>query len=199
MRIAIGADHQGYLLRREIISALKEAGHEVLDMGQDDDTSSDYPDFARAVCEAILAGKADRGILICGSGAGVSIAANKFPGIRAAMAHDTYTAHQGVEHDDMNVICLGSNVVGRWLAADIVKAFLGAEVHGPGAPVPPPAEGPGDRAQGTPGTEGPAAQARVIPRPPQRGRGISVAGPSPIPRWRFLVAAAPLLGMTGPS
>jgi len=130
MRIAIGADHQGYLLRREIIAGLKEAGHEVLDMGQDDDTSSDYPDFARAVCEAILAGKAERGILICGSGAGVSIAANKFPGIRAAMAHDTYTAHQGVEHDDMNVICLGSNVVGRWLAADIVKAFLGAEFMG---------------------------------------------------------------------
>jgi len=130
MRIAIGADHQGYLLRREIIAALKEAGHDVLDMGQDDDTSSDYPDYARAVCEAIRSGRAERGICICGSGAGVSVAANKFPGIRATVAHDCYTAHQGVEHDDVNVICLGSNVVGRWLALDIVKTFVGAEFMG---------------------------------------------------------------------
>ena len=130
MRIAIGADHQGYLLRRETIAALKEAGHEVLDMGQDDDKSSDYPDFARAVCEAILAGKAERGVLICGSGAGVCVAANKFPGIRATMAHDCYTAHQCVEHDNVNVICIGANVVGRWLAADLVKTFVAAKFMG---------------------------------------------------------------------
>ncbi len=130
MRVAIGADHQGYLLRREIISILREDGHEVVDMGQDDDTRSDYPDYARAVCEAILAGEAERGVLICGSGAGVSIAANKFRGIRATMAHDCYTAHQGVEHDDVNVICLGANVVGRWLALDIVQAFLAAQFEG---------------------------------------------------------------------
>ena len=130
MRVAVGADHQGYLLRRDIIGALKEAGHEVLDMGQDTPESSDYPDYARAVCKAIREGRAERGVLICGSGAGVSIAANKFPGIRAAMAHDCFTAHQGVEHDDVNVICLGSNVVGKWLALDIVAGFMKAEFAG---------------------------------------------------------------------
>ena len=130
MRVAVGADHRGYLLRREVIGLLEELCHEVLDMGQDDDTSSDYPDAARAVCEAIRAGRADRGVLICGSGAGVSIAANKFPGIRAAMAHDYYTAHQGVEHDDVNVICMGACVVGSWLALDMVKAFLDAGFQG---------------------------------------------------------------------
>lgn len=130
MRIAVGADHRGYLLRRKVSEALKENGHEVLDMGQDDAESSDYPDYARYVCEAVREGRAERGVLICGSGAGVSIAANKFPGIRAAMAHDCFTAHQGVEHDDVNVVCIGAAVVGEWLALDIVRTFLNAEFQG---------------------------------------------------------------------
>jgi ribose 5-phosphate isomerase B len=130
MRIAIAADHRGYLLRRSVMTALRDMGHEVLDLGQDDDTPSDYPDAARSVCEAMRDRCADRGVLLCGSGAGVSIAANKFPGIRAAMAHDCYTAHQSVEHDDANVICLGAFVVGEWLALDIVRAFVNAEFQG---------------------------------------------------------------------
>ena len=127
MRIALAADHAGYLLKNELKSKLSEQGHEVTDLGTNSATPTDYPDSADAVATAILAGQAERGIIVCGSGAGVSIAANKFPGIRAAVCHDTYTAHQAVEHDDMNVLCLGSRVIGSALACEIVDAFLRAQ------------------------------------------------------------------------
>ena len=126
MRIALAADHAGYLLKNELKPTLAELGHEVLDFGTDSPAPVDYPDSAEAVAGAIRAGRAERGVIVCGSGAGVSIAANKFPGIRAAVCHDTYTARQAVEHDDMNVLCLGARVIGGALAADLVKAFLGA-------------------------------------------------------------------------
>ena len=126
MRIALAADHAGYLLKNELKPKLAELGHEVLDFGTDSPAPVDYPDSARAVADAIRGGTADRGIIVCGSGAGVSIAANKFPGIRAAVCHDTYTARQAVEHDDMNVLCLGARVIGGALAADLVTAFLSA-------------------------------------------------------------------------
>ena len=126
MKIAVGADHAGYLLRREVIEALRLEGHEVLDLGVDCPDPVDYPDSARAVAEAVVSGAAERGIIICGSGAGVSVAANKFRGIRAAAAHDVYTAHQSVEHDDVNVLCLGARVVGNRLALDVVRAWASA-------------------------------------------------------------------------
>src|SRR5678815_926472 len=130
MRIALAADHAGYLLKNELRTTLQEQGHEVTDLGTNSATPVDYPDSAQAVADAIRSGQADRGIIVCGSGAGVSIAANKFPGIRAAVCHDTYTAHQAVEHDDMNVLCLGARVVGASLAQDIVTSFLGAAFSG---------------------------------------------------------------------
>jgi ribose 5-phosphate isomerase B len=130
MRIALAADHAGYLLKNELKSRLSEQGHEVTDLGTNSAASTDYPDSAEAVATAILGGRAERGIIVCGSGAGVSIAANKFPGIRAAVCHDTYTAHQAVEHDDMNVLCLGARVIGGALAFDLAAAFLGAKYAG---------------------------------------------------------------------
>jgi len=130
MRIAIGADHHGYLLRREIIELLASQGHQAMDVGTDGPEPTDYPDAARDVARAIIAGDAERGIVICGSGAGVSIAANKFPGVKAAAVSDTFTAHQCVEHDAVNVLCLGAETVGRWLALDIVRAFVGAQFTG---------------------------------------------------------------------
>ena len=130
MKIAVAADHEGYLLRREVVDALHKDGHDVLDLGVDSPEPVDYPDSARAVATAVRDGSAERGILICGSGAGVCVAAGKFPGILAATAHDTFTAHQAVEHDDVNVLCMGSNVVGKWLALDIVRAFVGARFSG---------------------------------------------------------------------
>ncbi len=126
MRVAIAADHGGYSLKSPLIAVLKEAGHEPIDLGAYNAERSDYPDFARAVGEALQQGLADRGIVICGSGVGACIAANKMRGIRAAICHDTYSAHQGVEHDDMNVLVLGARVIGAELAAEIVRAFLGA-------------------------------------------------------------------------
>jgi ribose 5-phosphate isomerase B len=126
MRIALAADHAGYLLKNELKAKLGEQGHDVLDLGTDSPAPVDYPDSAEAVAGAIRGGQAERGIIVCGSGAGVSIAANKFPGIRAAVCHDTYTAHQAVEHDDMNVLCLGARVIGGALALDLAHAFLGA-------------------------------------------------------------------------
>lgn len=126
MRIALAADHAGYLLKNELKTRLSALGHTVADLGTDSPAPVDYPDSAEAVARAITSGQADRGIIVCGSGAGVSIAANKFPGIRAAVCHDTYTAHQAVEHDDMNVLCLGARVIGGALALDIAIAFLGA-------------------------------------------------------------------------
>src|SRR5687767_12302476 len=130
MRIALAADHAGYLLKNEVKAKLSAQGHDVLDFGTDSPAPVDYPDSAEAVAAAIRDGQAERGIIVCGSGAGVSIAANKFPGIRAAVCHDTYTAHQAVEHDDMNVLCLGARVIGGALALDLVSAFLGARFSG---------------------------------------------------------------------
>jgi len=130
MRIVLSADHAGYLLKNELAARLAQQGHEVLDLGTHSAAPVDYPDSAQAVAAALGDGQAERGIIVCGSGAGVSIAANKFPGIRAAVCHDTYTAHQAVEHDDMNVLCLGARVVGAALALDLVTAFLGARFSG---------------------------------------------------------------------
>jgi len=126
MRIVIGADHAGLLLKLEVATLLKKDGHEVLDVGTHSTEPSDYPDFAEAVGQAIKDGRAERGVLVCGSGVGASVAANKIPGIRAAVCHDVYSAHQGVEHDDMNVLVLGGRIVGPALAQELVWAFVGA-------------------------------------------------------------------------
>jgi ribose 5-phosphate isomerase B len=133
MRVALGFDHRGVRLRDVVFAAVAEAGHEAVDLGVDTDAVRvDYPDTARAVGEEILRGGAERGVLVCGSGAGVSIAASKLRGIRAAMCHDAYSAHQAVEHDDMNVLCLGSEIVGPSLAAELVQRFLEATFVGEG-------------------------------------------------------------------
>src|SRR5919108_6169785 len=124
MRVAVAFDHRGVKLRDRILAALEELGHEAVDLGTDTDAERiDYPDKAREIGNAIAADSADRGILVCGSGVGASVAACKLRGVRAAICHDVYSAHQGVEHDDMNVLCLGSEVVGGALAADLVRAF----------------------------------------------------------------------------
>lgn len=130
MRVAVGADHAGVLLREQVIACLREAGHEVLDLGTYTADPVDYPDYAQAVGEALQEGRAERGILICGSGVGTSIAANKMRGVRAGIAHDVYSAHQGVEHDDMNVLALGARVIGPELALDLVRTFLAARFTG---------------------------------------------------------------------
>ena len=127
MKLVVGSDHAGFQLKNEMATLLKSLGHDVLDVGAYDERPSDYPDFAEAVGRAVLDGRAERGVLICGSGVGASVAANKLIGIRAGMCHDTYSAHQGVEHDNINVLVLGSRVVGVKLAEDLVKAFLGAQ------------------------------------------------------------------------
>ncbi len=127
MKVAIGADHAGYDMKQALLPFLTKNGFEVLDLGTDTaDEPSDYPDFAQLVGQAVLDGKAERGVLVCGSGVGVSVAANKIRGIYAAVCHDTYSAHQGVEHDRMNVICLGARIIGVELAREIVKAYLNA-------------------------------------------------------------------------
>ena len=126
MRIALAADHAGFTLKNELAAKLAQQGHDIMDLGAHSAAPVDYPDSAEAVAAVIRNDQVDRGIIVCGSGAGVSIAANKFPGIRAAVCHDTYTAHQAVEHDDLNVLCLGARVVGPSLAMDLVTAFLGA-------------------------------------------------------------------------
>ena len=130
MRIALSADHAGYEMKRDLAAALTKGGHEVLDLGTHSTAAVDYPDCAESVAEALRDKQADRGIIVCGSGAGVSIAANKFPGIRAAVCHDTYTAHQAVEHDDMNVLCVGARVIGFALAQEIATTFLAAVFSG---------------------------------------------------------------------
>ena len=131
MRIACGFDHAGVSLREVVLEAVREAGHEPVDLGTDDPvTPDDYPDRALAVARAIRAGDAERGILCCGSGAGVAVAACKVGGIRAAMAHDTYTARQCVEHDDVNVLALGARVIGPEIASELVGSFSGAEFSG---------------------------------------------------------------------
>lgn len=128
MRIACGFDHAGFPLRERILAEVSGAGHEVLDLGTDTPDPVDYPVKALDVGRAVVSGAADRGIIVCGSGAGVSVAACKIRGVRASTIHDTYTAHQAVEHDDVNVLCLGGRVIGVEVAAEIVRAFLAAEV-----------------------------------------------------------------------
>jgi RpiB/LacA/LacB family sugar-phosphate isomerase len=130
VRVAIAADHAGFLLKGTLAGRLRSSGHEVLDLGTDTADPVDYPDYAKAVGLAVLEGSAGRGVLICGSGIGASVAANKLPGIRAGLCHDTYSAHQGVEHDDMNVLVLGSRVIGDELAWELVDAFLSARFSG---------------------------------------------------------------------
>jgi ribose 5-phosphate isomerase B len=127
MRVALGSDHAGYELKNHLASYLSDFGFTVFDLGTHGPESVDYPDFAAAVGKAVIDGRADRGIIVCGSGAGACVAANKIHGIRAATAHDTYTAHQSVEHDDVNVLCIGSRVVGEAVANELASAFLGAE------------------------------------------------------------------------
>jgi RpiB/LacA/LacB family sugar-phosphate isomerase len=129
-RVALAADHAGFELKEKMAAFLKEAGFEVMDLGTGDTEPTDYPDFARAIGEALREGKAERGILICGSGVGACVAANKIKNIRAGLCHDTYSAHQGVEHDDINVLCLGSRVIGEELAKELVSAFLAAQFTG---------------------------------------------------------------------
>jgi len=126
MRIVIGADHAGFELKASVVKQLEAYGHTSIDVGTHNNDPVDYPDLAREVAEAILEGKADLGVLICGSGIGGCIAANKFPGIRAGVCHDTYSARQGREHDDVNVLCLGARVVGSALVEEIVKTWLQA-------------------------------------------------------------------------
>ncbi|MFN2455965.1 MAG: ribose 5-phosphate isomerase B [Pyrinomonadaceae bacterium] len=131
MRIAIGADHGGFPLNEQIIVELKRTGHEVLDFGTHDGAKpDDYPDYARLVGESLQSGEAERGILICGSGVGICVAANKLRGVRACLCHDTYSAHQGVEHDHLNALCLGARIVGVELAFELVRAFLSVSFTG---------------------------------------------------------------------
>ena len=127
MKVAVAFDHRGTKLRARVLEVVEELGHDAIDLGTDDPSVRvDYPDKAQELGDALLDGRAERGILVCGSGVGASVAACKLDGIRAAICHDVYSAHQGVEHDDMNVLCLGSEVVGAELAADLVRAFLRA-------------------------------------------------------------------------
>ncbi|MFQ5914273.1 MAG: ribose 5-phosphate isomerase B [Nitrospinota bacterium] len=130
MRVAMGADHAGFGLKKSLAAYLREGGYQIVDVGTHGEDPVDYPDFAEAVGLALREGRAERGILVCGSGVGASVAVNKLPGIRAGLCHDPYSAHQGVEHDDMNVLVLGGRVVGPALAQELVRAFLGAEFKG---------------------------------------------------------------------
>jgi RpiB/LacA/LacB family sugar-phosphate isomerase len=130
MKIAIGADHAGFELKEHVKAQLGKLRHEVLDLGTHDTKSVDYPDFAEAVGLAVRDGKAERGILVCGSGVGASVAANKVPGVRAGLCHDHYSAHQGVEHDDMNVLVMGGRVIGESVALELVSAFLNSKYTG---------------------------------------------------------------------
>ena len=131
MKVAVSFDHRGVKLRDAVLDEVASLGHDLIDLGTDTDAVRiDYPDKAREVGEVIQAGDADRGVLVCGSGVGASVAASKLRGIRAAICHDAYSAHQGVEHDDMNVLCLGSEVIGPSLATDLVRAFLAARFGG---------------------------------------------------------------------
>jgi len=130
MRVAIASDHAGFPLKEMVLQTVRAAGHEPIDLGTHDTSPVDYPDFAEKVGGAVQRGEAERGIILCGSGIGASIAANKLKGIRSGVCHDTYTAHQGVEHDDMNVLAIGARVIGPELAVEIVRAYLGARFTG---------------------------------------------------------------------
>jgi ribose 5-phosphate isomerase B len=127
MRVAIGCDHAGFPLKEPAVNELRQLGHEVVDFGTNSSEAVDYPDYSQAVGEAVMRGEVDRGLLLCGSGVGACVAANKVRGVRAGTCHDTFSAHQGVEDDDMNVLCLGARVVGPQLALEIIRAFLGAK------------------------------------------------------------------------
>ena len=130
MRVAIGADHAGFELKQILLDYLRHRGHEVIDLGTTSEDPVDYPDFAEAVSKVLLDGAAERGVLVCGSGVGASVSANKIPGIRAGLCHDTYSARQGVEHDDMNILVLGARVIGVELARELVNNFLAANFNG---------------------------------------------------------------------
>lgn len=127
MRIALGNDHAGYPMKSHVVSVLESLGHEVTDHGANSTDPVDFPDVAKLVCDAVRSGDAERGVMVCGTGVGASIAANKVPGIRATVCHDTYSARQSVEHDDVNVICIGAWIIGPTTASEIVKAYLTAE------------------------------------------------------------------------
>jgi ribose 5-phosphate isomerase B len=126
MRLVVGSDHAGWLIKSDVLTHLATLGHDVIDVGSFDDQPVDFPDIARKVAGKVTAGEAERGLMICGTGVGAAIAANKMKGIRAAVCHDVHSAHQGVEHDDVNVMCIGAQIVGPWLARDLISAFLGA-------------------------------------------------------------------------
>jgi ribose 5-phosphate isomerase B len=130
MKVAVAADHAGFPLKDRVLALVRQAGHEALDLGTDSTAPVDYPDFARRLGEAIQRGEAERGILLCGSGVGACVAVNKLRGLRGGVCHDTYSAHQGVEHDDMNVLCLGARIIGPELVSELVLAFLRAQFSG---------------------------------------------------------------------
>jgi ribose 5-phosphate isomerase B len=130
VKVAVAADHAGFALKAGVLDQVRSLGHEAIDLGTDSEAPVDYPDVARAVGDAVVRGAADRGILLCGSGVGASVAANKLRGIRAAVCHETYSAHQGVEHDDLNVLTLGARVIGPALVTELVRAFLAARFSG---------------------------------------------------------------------
>lgn len=127
MRLVIGSDHAGWMLKGAVIDHIRRLGHEVIDVGSYDDKPVDFPDIARQVAAKVTSGEAERGIMVCGTGVGASIAANKMKGIRAAVCHDIHSAHQSVEHDDVNVMCIGAQIIGPWLAQDLVTSYLAAE------------------------------------------------------------------------
>ena len=131
MKFAVGADHAGYVAKEPTKALLESLGHEVVDVGAHDiDPLDDYPDIAKVLAETVASGKADRGIMLCGSGVGASVAANKVKGVRASVCHDTYSAHQGVEHDDMNVLCMGARIIGEELVREIAQSFASAKFSG---------------------------------------------------------------------
>lgn len=130
MKLAVGCDHAGYPLKKELVEWLAEMGYEIVDVGTHSVDAVDYPDFARAVGKEVVERRADRGVVVCGSGVGACVAANKIKGIRAGVCHDTFSARQGVEDDDMNTICLGARIIGSELARDVLRAFLGAKFSG---------------------------------------------------------------------
>jgi ribose 5-phosphate isomerase B len=126
MRLVVGSDHAGWMMKKAMLDHLAATGHEVIDVGSFDANPVDFPDIARALAAKVTSGEAERGIMVCGTGVGAVIAANKMKGIRAAVCHDVHSAHQGVEHDDVNVMCIGAQIVGPWLACDLIDAFIGA-------------------------------------------------------------------------
>ncbi len=127
MKIVVGSDHAGFPMKAELLAFLRETGHDVLDVGSYDSAPVDFPDIARQVAAAIISGRCERGLMVCGTGVGAAIGANKMKGIRAAVCHDVHSAHQCVEHDDVNVMCIGAQIVGPWLAKDLIAAYLNAK------------------------------------------------------------------------